>query len=254
MNAGYKAINIWRVLTALAILYCLLLPKTELQLGAWQTDLSQETIIQKARHYRDLGITTPAARPILTVWEAPSSYEQLLAQAELTVLGKFLDQKSRLSGDRMHIETVCIFRADQVISGQIDSAKVPAQARVLQEVAVGPLKDNEVFVIRLGGKLELFGVQMEEIETAFPAFKKNRMYILFLHTPPSFSKYPKYYGQPSVKAYETIAGPHSIILVDKAREGESRIESLVNNPQLRTELQVKFQSKLSLFLQHIKKE
>ena len=254
MSTGFRKFWIWRTLSALAILYCPSLPVTELQLGAFQTDLSQETIVQRARYYRSLEIKKPAARSTLTVWKAPSSYDQLLTQASLVVLGQFLEQKSRLSGDQLHIETVCIFRIDRVIGGQIDWAGVPMQARVLPEVDMQPLKDNEIPVIRLGGKLELFGVQLEEIETAYAAFKNKQSYILFLHTPPVFSKYPEHYGRSLIKVYETIAGPHSVIKVAKPNAGDSRIETLVNNPQLRTELQTKFQSKLSLFLEHFKKE
>jgi hypothetical protein len=254
MNSGHKISWIWRTLHSLAILYFLLLPETVLQSGAWQPDLPQGTVLQRARRYRELGVTKLAARSILTVWEAPSSYDQLLAQSSLVVMGRFRDQKCRLSGDRMRIETVSVFRADQVISGQIDWSAVPMQSRVMPEAETRPLGENEIFIIRNGGTLELFGIMMEDIETAFPPFKNNQTYILFLHIPPTFSKYAQHYGQPLLKAYETIAGPHSVIKVNKAKAGESRIESLVNNPQLRSELQVKFQSKLSLFLEHLKKE
>jgi len=210
--------------------------------------------MQRARYFRSLGIRKPKSQSILTVWEAPSSYDQLLAQADLVVLGKFQDQGCRLSGDRMHIETVYVFRVDQVISGKVNWAGVPVQNRILPEAETKALRNDEVFVIRIGGKLELFGVQMEEIETAFPAFKNNQTYILFLHIPSSFSQYPQYYGQPLLQAYETISGPHSIIKVDKARAGESGIETFVNNPLLRRELEAKFQSKLSRLLEYLKKE
>jgi hypothetical protein len=254
MKAGHRISWIWRIFPALAILYCLLFPKTNPQLGASQADLSKETIVQRARYYKDAGITKPNARSILTIWETPSSYDQLMTQAGLVVLGKIKNYTCRLSSDRMHIETVYAFEAEKVISGQIDWSGVLLQTRKLPEVEMQPLRDNEIFVIRLGGKLELFGVQMEEIETAFPAFKNKQTYIFFLHIPSSFSKYPGYYGQPQLKVYETIAGPQSVIKVDKGKAGDLRIVPLVNNPQLRTELEVKFQSKLSLFLGHFKKE
>jgi hypothetical protein len=253
MKAGPGINRIGWVFFALAILYCLLPSKWDRQLGAWQADVAKETIIQKARYFKNLEITKPIARSILTVWETPSSYDQLMTQARLVVLGRFRDQKCRLSGDRMHIETVCAFSADRVISGRIDWSGMPAQNRVLPEAEMQPLRDNEIFVIRLGGKLELFGVQMQENETAFPAFKNKQTYILFLHVPPGFSENPGYYGQPQLNAYETINGPHSVMKVDKGMAGEPRIEPLVNNLQLRNEVEVKFHWKLSLFLEHFKK-
>jgi hypothetical protein len=252
MNTEHNTSWFWQTLFLLSVYCCLLLAQSGLQLAAWPEDIPKESLIQKARNYRSAGITKPKARSILTLWEAPSSYDQLLAQASLVVLGKFRDQKCRLTADQMHIETIYVFRVEQVIKGQMNWADVPREKRIMTDAEMQPPNNNEVFILRTGGILEVFGVRMQDIETAFPAFKSNQTYLLFLHTPAVVSKYPEYYGQPLLKVYEMISGPHSVIKVDKSKAAGSKIEPFVNNPQLRKELEEDFQSNLSLLLQHFK--
>jgi hypothetical protein len=241
-----KALPIWGVLL-LTWLSCFGLPLTG-------QSTSAETVPQRARQYRQRGITKPEARPILSIWESPVSYDPILAQAELVILGTVRDCKSRLSGDLMHIESVYVFRVDQVIKGKVDWRGVPIMSRVLPGAEMKPLNDNEVLVIRAGGEFPLFGVQMKDIETAYPEFEIGRRYVFFLQSHPDLAKYPGHYGSPALKVYGTVAGPHSVIIVDKAGSGESKIRTLVNNIELRRELESRYQSRLLLLIRHLEEE
>jgi hypothetical protein len=231
-------------------------PLSELQNGGsvQPSGIQPEKMTDRARRFKIAGLANPFPRPILTVWDAPASYDRLLADSGLVVLGAFVEEKSRLSGDLMAIETVCRFRVSQVVAGHFDWSNVKKSERILPGAVMKPLGDDELFVIRVGGKLDLFGVQMQDIETAFPLFKLGQQYILFLQPydcPPQFAAH---YGYPDVKVYKTSAGPHGVVVVNRARGSAFTAKPFINNPDLRTELEQRLQSDLTRFLRYLRKQ
>jgi hypothetical protein len=177
-----------------------------------------QVIRNLAKSYRDKGVRNPEPIRIEVDWSLVSGFDEIISGSDLICLATLIDQRVRPSANLGSLfETVSKFRIDELLLGQTKFKEVPFAKRVLPDMLMTPLNDNEIFVVQIGGTMEIDGVLLREDVSLYPSLAPHFQYILFLSQVHADAEHSSYYGSLQDRVYETY-GPFGVVLLNRANK------------------------------------
>ena len=206
---------------------------------------------QKGITKRDLGAPIIPEYPYLV-----GGLDQLLAESDAVVVATLMDQRYRMSADFERIETIAKFRVDDFLSGTIKRARgqVPAERLLAGAKSLGPLKEDEILVLRGGGTLRIDGILFRQGDYGYPPFAIGRQYVLFLEAWEPRPGPGNHYGDNNVRLYLTSLGPGGVYGIEEQSRFPAKLQSHgLADVDLIKEMEQRFLSRKDFVVDHLRR-
>lgn len=222
----------------------------------FKRDFEPGTLPYRAQELKKRGIKEERVE-IHTLWPVIvfDDFIDLMKTCDARVLATLVDRRYRLAGDASTLETVGKFRVDELLAGKLvghGRGDIPAEQLPAGANGMGPLRQEEILVLRPGGFLEIEGVMFRQGEIEYPPFRLGSQYLLFLKAQDPVPQYGSHYGDINLKLYQPAWGPYGVLVV-KEDSPQPVVKPLTLWPKMEAMLDFRFGSRKDFFVECLRR-